>query len=103
MPRSARPTSVLRSARTLSVTALTLTMGLSILPVQAAEGIVSKVRQPQANASVIAWLRPEAKKHPNIVKAKAEARALAGKGFLGRGSYICSASGFGKKSHCFAR
>lgn len=55
------------------------------------------------SASVADWLTPaqNAKSDAEMARLRGVARALDQR--HGRGAYICSASGFGQKSRCFAR
>lgn len=67
-----------------------------------AEGVRSE--QPIAGASAMRWLAPEPKSKPSrSSKSGRKAAALALDRRQGRGSHICSASGFGQRPRCVAR
>jgi hypothetical protein len=54
-------------------------------------------------ASVMRWLNPAP--NPAAAQSKRERKALAGRldSRHGSGTYICTASGFGKRPSCFTR
>jgi len=66
-----------------------------------ANGIIPAVAS--RSATVVDWLTParSAKSETAMERQRILARALDRR--HGRGSYICSASGFGRKSSCFSR
>lgn len=71
-----------------------------------AEGVREGVRSEQAiaGASAMRWLAPEPTSKPSrSSKSGRKAAALALDRRLGRGSHICSASGFGQRPRCVAR
>ncbi|MCE8441483.1 hypothetical protein [Rhodovulum sulfidophilum] len=70
------------------------------------EGVREGVRSEQAivGASAMRWLAPEPKSKPSrSSKSGRKAAALALDRRQGRGSHICSASGFGQRPRCVAR
>ena len=55
------------------------------------------------DATVVAWLNPEPKQPSASERARLRSYARSLDSRHGRGSHICSASGFGQRSSCFAR
>ncbi|MEX5728761.1 hypothetical protein Ga0609869_002114 [Rhodovulum iodosum] len=82
--------------------ALALVSALMVAPVPAAaKGELPAVAA--GSASVADWLSPDrgARSKAEAERKRNLAQALDTR--HGRGTYICSASGFGQKSRCFAR
>lgn len=89
-----------RNAATATICALlTLTGASHANPLTKSEGqSVEHLAQPQVVA--FEWLAP---KKVTTRKRDVATPVTANRGHMGRGSYICSPSGFGKRSACFVR
>ncbi|TCP39023.1 hypothetical protein [Rhodovulum marinum] len=93
-----------RPTRALApVLAAAATAGVMATAVPAAAGDGKLVQRPAiVGASVMRWLNPAPKA---AALSKRERKVMAGRldSRHGRGTYICTASGFGKRPSCFTR
>ncbi len=82
-------------------------MGLALSAAQAQSGTTAPraVAVQLANGVTFNWLARKSTRSQlsNAVLVSTEGTQPRKSRFFGKGSYICSPAGFGKKSRCFAR
>lgn len=101
MPKGAIRTRRTQILNAIPAALLAISFGFAAAPAMSADRVVTK--RPEVSPAMLAWLDPSQRSILSAKEKKSLVRQMVGNRHQGNGSYICSASGFGKRSACFRR